>query len=216
MVWRLYGLTLRGDWDDVLALADRARELWIESGKISAGYAIRGFVSARDVALARQNEPLAERLTAVIFDIFDQFAPEPVNVAQRDALRFKPDAIVDVLAAAITRRRNPEGFERILSLAADRDWPMPIEALEAARASYAPAKLRHVDLALGRAIAITTRDAALLREVRAGYEAMHARPLIGRVRCELGRMTNDDAEIEAGLRILRELGDQLQIAKFER
>jgi hypothetical protein len=44
---------------------------------------------------------------------------------------------------------------------------------------------------------------------------MHARPMIGRLHCELGRMTGDDAEIEAGLRILRELGDQLQIAKFE-
>jgi hypothetical protein len=28
-------------------------------------------------------------------------------------------------------------------------------------------------------------------------------------------MTGDDAEITAGLRILRELGDQLQIAKFD-
>ena len=42
-----------------------------------------------------------------------------------------------------------------------------------------------------------------------------ARPMIGRVRCELGRLTGDDAEFEAGLRILRELGDQPQIAKFE-
>jgi len=35
------------------------------------------------------------------------------------------------------------------------------------------------------------------------------------VRCELGRMTGDDAEMVAGLRILRDLGDQLQIARFE-
>jgi hypothetical protein len=38
---------------------------------------------------------------------------------------------------------------------------------------------------------------------------------MGRLHCEIGRLTGDDAETEAGLRILRELGDQLQIAKFE-
>jgi len=46
-------------------------------------------------------------------------------------------------------------------------------------------------------------------------EAMRARPLVARVRCELGRMTGDDAEMAAGLRILRELGDELQVEKFE-
>ena len=58
-------------------------------------------------------------------------------------------------------------------------------------------------------------NTALLRQVLADAEEMHARPMIGRVRCELGRMTGDDAEMAAGLRILRELGDQLQIARFE-
>jgi hypothetical protein len=36
------------------------------------------------------------------------------------------------------------------------------------------------------------------------------------VRCELGRMTSDDGELEVGLAILRELGDQLQVDRFER
>ena len=102
-----------------------------------------------------------------------------------------------------------------MSLAVDRDWPLPLEALEQARASSASRRHRHVDVALDRAIALTRGDPDLLRRVLADAEAMHARPLIGRVRCELGRMTGDDAEIEAGLRILRELGDQLQVEKFE-
>jgi hypothetical protein len=66
-----------------------------------------------------------------------------------------------------------------------------------------------------RAIALTRGDAALLRAVLGEAEAMHARPLEARVRCELGRMTGDDRETEAGLRMLRELGDQLQVARFE-
>lgn len=40
---------------------------------------------------------------------------------------------------------------------------------------------------------------------------MHARPYVGRVRCELGRLTGDDVMLESGLRILRELGDQPQL-----
>ena len=215
VVWRLYALSLRGDWDEVLTLADRARELWIETGKIPAGYALRGFIAVREVAFARQNEPVAERLTAVIFEILVQFEPHPATAAMIDALRLKPGAVADLLRAAVTRRRNPEGFERIVSGATDREWPMPLEALEAAREAYRPSRLRHVNVTLDRAIALTRRDPVLLRQVLAEYEAMHARPMIGRVRCELGRMTGDDAELEAGLRILRELGDQPQLTKFE-
>ena len=215
VAWRLYAFALRGDWDEVPALAERARELWIESGKISAGYALRGLIAARDVAMARQNDPLSERLTTVIFGIVDQFTPSAGTTAQVEALRFKPGAIVDVLRIAVTRRRNPEGFERLVSAAADRDEPMPIDAIEAVRESFRPSNLRHVLVGLDRAMALARRDPALLRQVLADYEAMHARPLIGRVRCELGRMTGDDTQIEAGLRILRELGDQLQTAKFE-
>jgi len=215
VAWRLNAFALRGDWDEVPALAERGRELWIETGKISAGYALRGFIAARDVAIARRNEPLTERLSDVIFGIIDQFTPSPANTAQIDALRFKPGAVVEMLRFAVGRRRNPEGFERLVSAGIDRDEALPLDALEAARAAYRSQNLTHVMAALDRAIALARRDPVLLRQVLGTYEGMHARPLIGRVRCELGRMTGDDAETEAGLRILRELGDQLQLERFE-
>ena len=214
VAWRLYALSLRGDWDDALTLADRARELWIETGKISAGYALRGFIAAREAALARHNEPVAERLASVIFDILGQFTPNAVTTAMIEALRLKPDAVALLLRAAVTRRRNPEGFERIVSGAADREWPLPLDALEVAREAYRPSRQRHVDVGLDRAIALTRRDPALLRAVLAEYEAMHARPMIARVRCELGRMTGDDALVASGVAILRELGDERQLARF--
>ena len=47
-------------------------------------------------------------------------------------------------------------------------------------------------------------------------EKMRAQPLIGRVRCELGRLTKDTQLIEQGLRILRDLGDREQLERFER
>ena len=81
---------------------------------------------------------------------------------------------------------------------------------------FRPSNLRHVLVGLDCAIALARRDPALQRQALAVYEAMHARPLIGRLRCEIGRMTGDGVAPEAGLRILRELGDQPQITKFER
>ncbi|HEV2249712.1 MAG TPA: adenylate/guanylate cyclase domain-containing protein [Candidatus Limnocylindria bacterium] len=216
VAWRLYGLALRGDWDESIGLADRARELWIETGRISAGYALRGFIAARDVAAARRQEGLVERLDDAIFGIVDQFAPSPATTAQVDALRSKPGAVVEMLRIAVTRRRNPEGFERLVSAAVDRDEPMPADAILAAREAYRPSAVQHVLVALDRALAVAKRDAVGLGAVLARYEAMGARPLVGRVRCELGRLTGDDAQIEAGLRILRELGDQPQLEKFER
>jgi hypothetical protein len=107
-------------------------------------------------------------------------------------------------------------LERAISLAVDRDWPLPLAALEQARAAFGFRAPRPLVVTLDRAIAVTRGDPELLRQVLAEAQAMHALPLEGRVRCELGRMTGDDDETEAGLGILRGLGDQLQIAKFER
>jgi uncharacterized protein len=216
VAWRTYALALRGDWDEALLAGERARQLWIEAGEIAAGYANRGFFAARDVALARRDEYATERFGAVIDTIMERFATSPIAPIYRDVVRLKPDApAVLVRRAAAGERRVPELLERAISLAADRNWPLPLDALEQARESLGLRWGRPLVATLDRAIALTRGDPELLRRVLADAEAMHARPLIARVRCELGRMTGDDAEIEAGLRILRELGDQLQIEKFE-
>ncbi len=214
VAWRLYGLTLRGDWDEVLPLADRARELWIETGRTSAGYSLRGLIAARDVAVARQQDGLTERLTECIFGIVDQFTPSPATTAQIDALHGKTEAITDMLRIAVTRRRNPEGFERLLSGALDRGEALPLDALEAARTAYTNGALGHLLVALDRGIAIARRDPEQLRAVLATYERMRARPLIARVRGDLGRMTGSEADTAAGLKILRELGDEVQLQRY--
>jgi hypothetical protein len=216
VVWRTYALALRGDWDEALVAGERARQLWIEAGEIAAGYANRGFFAARDVALARRDDAAAERFTTVIDGIMARFVTSPAAPLYRDVLRAKPEAIAELVRrAAAGDKRVPELLERAVNLAADHDWPLPLEALEQARVSFGARGGRCLRLAFDRAIALTRGDPDLLRRVLTDGDAMHARPLIGRVRCELGRITGDDAQIEAGLRILRELGDQLQIAKFE-
>jgi hypothetical protein len=216
VAWRTYALALRGDWDEALAGAERARQLWIETGEIAAGYANRGFLAARHVALTRRDDAASERFAAVVDTIMARFTKSSAALLYRDVLRLKADAAAELVRmAASGDSRGPELYEQAVSLASDRDWPLPLDALEAGRAAPAFRRQRHVHLALGRAIGLTRRDPELLRRVLADAESMHARPAMGRLHCEIGRLTGDDAETEAGLRILRELGDQLQIAKFE-
>jgi len=217
VAWRVYALALRGDWDDALAAAERARQLWVEAGEIASGYANRGFMAGLLVALARRDEAAAERLTATIDNIMAQFTASRFAPIYRDVIRLKPEAAALLVSlGAAPDSRAPELLERAVSLAADREWPLPLDALVAIRAVPTNAQMRHVRATFDRAIALTRGDAGLLRQVLTEAEAMHARPLEGRVRCELGRMTGDDREIEAGLKILRELGDQLQLARFDR
>ena len=216
VAWRTYALALRGDWDDALTMGERARQLWIEAGEIPAGYANRGFFAALLVALARRDEMAAERLSATIDRIMAQFTASRFAPIYRDLLRLKSDAAPRLVTLATAPDfRSTELFERAMSLAADREWPLPLDALEAVRATHIARGVRPLRASLDRAIALTRGDAALLRQVLADAEEMHARPMIGRVRCELGRMTGDDAEMAAGLRVLRELGDELQVERFE-
>jgi class 3 adenylate cyclase/tetratricopeptide (TPR) repeat protein len=216
VAWRTYALALRGDWDEALATGERARQLWVESGASAAGYANRGFMAALLVAFARRDETIAERLIETMDTIMAQFTTSRFAPIYRDIIHLKPDAAaLLVTLGTAPDARAPELFERAVSLAVDREWPLPIEALVAARAQPANEQMRHLRATLDRAIALTRGDAALLRRVLLDAEAMHARPLVARVRCELGRMTGDDAEMAAGLRILRELGDELQVEKFE-
>ncbi|HZC79198.1 MAG TPA: hypothetical protein VE258_15705, partial [Ktedonobacterales bacterium] len=60
VAWRIYLLTLLGRWDDSLSMAQRARQLLIESNQAAAGYALRGFMAALDVARARQDPGLVD------------------------------------------------------------------------------------------------------------------------------------------------------------
>src|SRR5438876_12291344 len=54
-------------------MADWAAQLWIDSGRSSAGYALRGFMAAVDVARARQDERLAELFGVIHDDISAAF-----------------------------------------------------------------------------------------------------------------------------------------------
>jgi hypothetical protein len=104
--------------------------------------------------------------------------------------------------------------ERRVALACDNRAAVPEgmleEALAAAIAKRQPLLAAQVQRALGLARRDSTRlSAALETWARSG-----ALPNIGRARAERGLVTGDAAETDAGLAILRKLGDASYLDRF--
>ena len=217
VAWRTYTLTLLGRWDDAIAMAHRARQLLIESGQSSAGYALRGFMAAVDVARARQDERLVE-LFGVIHDDISAAFPKGTDFGRwlgygKSNLQSCQDAVEHFL---LEPRLQMERLERGLSMLLDQDR-LPstaglLSVLELCRRHEYPLLEAQAERALGRA----KREPSRLNRSISLFDRSGARPYAARVRCELALITGDHIEMEAGLQVLEHLGDAEQVARFER
>ena len=217
VAWRIYTLTLLGRWDDALAMAERARQLLIESGQSSAGYALRGFMAAVDVARARQDERLVEQY-GTIHDQISAAFPEGTEFRRwlgygNTDLQACQDAVEHFLVGP---QLQVERLERGLSMLLDHDrWPSTaglLSVLALCRQSEFPLLEAQAERALGRAQGELARlDRSIMLFDRSG-----ARPYAARVRCERALITGDQGEMEAGLKVLEHLGDAEQVGRFER
>lgn len=217
VAWRTYVLTVLGRWDDALAMAQRARQLLIESGQSSAGYALRGFMAAVDVARARQDERLVELYGAIHDEISAAF---PEGSTSRRWLGY---GIADLQSCQdaveyflLGPRLQIERLERGLSMLLDHDR-LPstaglLSVLELCSKHDYPLLEAQAERALGRARRELSRlDRSITLLDRAG-----AQPYAARVRCERALITGDHAEMTAGLQVLEGVGDAEQVGRFER
>ena len=217
VAWRIYVLTLLGRWDEALTMADWAAQLWIDSGRSSAGYALRGFMAAIDIARARQDERLLDRYGMIHDEISSAFAEGTqfrrwIGYGRHD-LNPGEDAVRHFRLGPMFQL---ERLERGLSFLLDHDRQPSVDAvrhvLENPRAEDFPLLLAEAERAMGRA----ERDRGRLDRSLALLERAGALPYAARVRCERAFITGDRAEMEAGLRVLEQLGDAEQVARFER
>ena len=217
VAWRTYVLTLLGRWDDALAMAQRARQLLIESGQSSAGYALRGFMAAIDVARAREDERLVELYRATHDEISAAF---PEASVFRRWLGYGDTDLQSCQEAVEHFLMGPglqiERLERGLSMLLDHDR-LPstaglLSVLAFCRTHEYPLLEAQAERALGRA----QRDVSRLDRAIALFDRSGARPYAARVRCERALITRDAAEMEAGLAVLDGLGDAEQRLRFER
>jgi class 3 adenylate cyclase len=214
--WRAYALTLLGKWDEALSLAERARQLWIETGRHSAGYALRGFISAIDIARARQDEGLLDTYRAIFDEISGAF---PEGTIFRRWLGYG-GADLSTIARAVDEFepgpfRQMERFERGLSCLLDHDRPPSIEVADRIL-NYRPGEFPIIEAQALRLIGRINRDTARLTQALELFESADAVPYAARVRCERALITGNREEMNAGLAVFQRLGDLQQLGRFER
>jgi class 3 adenylate cyclase len=214
VAWRIYTLNLLGRWDEAIAMGYRAHELWIETGRSAAGFALRGFMSALDIARAREDWPRVDLHQGILRTITDAFPPDREKSVRA---YIGPDfaALEETVLREILQNAR-ERIERVLNLfldhgrVPDRGLLDPILRLAVSH-SYAP-----LEAQARRGLGLATHDPQELARALAIFERIGAIPYAARVRCERALITGDGAEKTAGLRTLEALGDQAQLRRFER
>jgi class 3 adenylate cyclase len=217
VAWRIYTLTLLGRWDDALAMAERARQLWIESGRSSAGYSLRGFMAAIDVARAKQDERLVEQYSAIHDEIAAAF-PEGAPFRRwlgygNTNLQSCQDAVEYFL---LEPRLQLERLERGLSLLLDHDRLPSIAGLLSVLTVCHRYEFPLVEAQAERALGRAQHDVTRLEQAITLFDRSGARPYAARVRCERALITGDHGEMLAGLAVLDRIGDTEQTLRFER
>jgi hypothetical protein len=217
VVWRIYVLTLLGRWDESLGMAQRARQLLLESNQSAAGYAHRGFMCAVDVARARQDEGLLEVYGTIVDEIAAAF---PEGSPFRWWRGYSRNDLESCQAAVEHFLLNPrlqvERLERGLSMLLDHERLPSTDGLLSALAFCREAEYPLLEAQVERALGRAKREVTRLDRSIALFDRSGARPCAARVRCERALMTGDTAEMEAGLAMLERVGDAEQILRFER
>ncbi len=215
--WRAYALMLKGQWDESLLAAERARTMWEESGRGATGYALHGFLAALDVARARQDLVRADRFVEVLDSIFSGFDPETPFGRMRHYLG--PD--LEALEQRVIRTFHTfpisrwQLVERALALCADhRRIPTP----DILRPIVSAATARNARILAGqarRALGLSLSDPSELGQALNQFEQAGAVPYVARVRCEQALLQKDHASLVAGMQALEALGDLEQLMRIQ-
>jgi hypothetical protein len=189
----------------------------VDAGRISAGFAVRGFFAALDVARARQDTALFEKMQAVIESILRAFEAHGQAVyGERDRAYLTGD--LEALAAMVERFEPTHPIERIeraLSLLADRGRFPAVDALRGIGEFAHGHSYRILEAQALRAQGAAMADIALLTRALDLFEQAGAVPYVARTRCERALLTGDSENLAAGLRALETLGDFDYVSSVE-
>jgi hypothetical protein len=215
VTWRTHVLFELGRWEEVLQMAHRAEELWVELGRGAALYAVRGFLAAFDVARGRRDAAGVEHWRSDCEQIFAQGSGIEEEM---DRTRLYLNGEVRQLADALGSRSHGTLFEtytRWLGMCTDLAC-LPAEA--SIRSWLNRAEQNGEALLLGealRATAALTRDVEQARRAMNAFDEAGALPRGARVRCEIGLLTRDEGLYESGAHALESLGDFEQLERYE-
>jgi len=203
--WRALTLYMLGRWDEAVATFWRAIEAWHDAGSHAAGYALRGFAAGVDIGRARGDSRLLGAATEAMESIVSRFQLAHLNRAWASYLRGEGDSQLD---------GPPEAVERRLSLTSDLRVKLTEESVAALLQRSHNQRVPLLEAQVMRSRALLRNDAADMSAALAIWERIGAVPCIGRARAEGGLITGNDAEIEAGLAMLKKLGDANYVDRF--
>jgi class 3 adenylate cyclase len=210
--WRTLGLMMLGRWDEAVMIFYRALEAWSDAGRHAAGYGLRGFVAGLDIGRARGDARLIDAATEPIMSISRRFPPDHGHANLSAYINgqdlFAPDDPV------LYPRYPSEMIERRLSLVADLRTELPPNVAPALLARATEQKIPLLEAQARRAIGLAHRDDAQLTAAIAIWERVGALPSLGRARAERGLIMRDQKETDAGLDILKKLGDVNYVDRF--
>ncbi len=210
--WRTLTLMMVGRWDEAVSMFYRSLEAWNDAGRHAAGYALRGFVAGLDIGRARGDARLINAASDPITSIVSRF---PANHGHaRLAAHVNGEISFTADDPLLFPGYPSEMVERLLAFAADLRAELPASFLPALLNRALEQKLPLLEAQARRAIGLGNRDPSELSAAIAIWERVGSPPNLGRARSERGLLTRDRADTDAGLAILKKLGDLNYVDRF--
>ena len=211
--WRAVTLFALGRWDEAIAMFWRAIDAWHDSGSHAAGYGLRGFVVGLDIGRARSDGRLTAAATGAMESILARFPSGNINRFWGSYLAGNVDYDPDFQFPR-TGSVPVEMVERRISLICDLRHQVPQQVSEVALERSIRDRTPLLEGQLRRARALGAQDPAEMSRAIEMFEKLGAVPQLGRARAERGLLIHDAGEIDAGLAILKKLGDANYLDRF--
>jgi hypothetical protein len=190
----------------------RAIEAWHDAGSHAAGYGLRGFSVGLDIGRARGDSRLVAAATDAMESVLSRFPVDHINRLWGTYIRgesgFTPTD------PYLTGQSPYESVERRLCLASDRREQVPTEILEAGLDKAIQVGVPLLEAQVRRARGLAYRDATELTKALVIWDRIGAVPSQGRARAERGLIAGDTSETQAGLAMLKTLGDVNYVDRF--
>jgi hypothetical protein len=212
--WRTYAAALIGRWDDLVAGAERLRNLWLEADRPAASYALQGLLSAIDWARGHGEDDLLQRWRDVAVEIVGRFDSSHPVAALSAVVEVQMDGIADLIGHPDRYPDRRHYVEHAMAICADHAQPVPMEVLDGIIGRAEIDKMRVVEAQGLRLRGILKRDADDLERSLAAFDAMGAARYAARLRTELGQVRGDEALVQAGVRELDAMGELEQLTRL--
>jgi tetratricopeptide (TPR) repeat protein len=212
LAWRTLTLMMLGRWDESVTTFWRANEAWNDAGRHAAGYGLRGFVAGLDIARARGDARIQSAASEAITSIVSRF--DQAHTHQQLLSYIQGDTALAEDSPILLGSYPSELAERRVALACDNRVRLPQSLLEEGLAAAIAKHQPLLEAQVQRALGLANHDSARFSAALQTWEGSGALPNIGRARAERGLVTGDAAETDAGLAILRKLGDTYYLDRF--